>query len=203
MLDADAEAKRKRVEDICDRCISDQLGMKQAADMLETELADQGLLTRKVVDPKETGFSPRNRDSYGGCPARALELIDHIAAVGFSLADMEHTTFEQVKPGNTETHTFNKNFADGDVASALVSPAIKYGSIAGSHAYAAFRAILAGVPHTSELCSKDGRLSLEILQERDPTYAKYALEGVLAKVLRARRGRADTVTDRRASAPAS
>ena len=125
MLDADAVDKKKRVDDICDRCNSDTLGMKQAADLLEKEFADQGLLTRKVVDPKETGFSPRNRDNYGGCPARALELLDHIATVGFSLADMEHTTFEQVKPGNTETHTFNKNLADGDVASALVSPAIK------------------------------------------------------------------------------
>ena len=101
------------------------LGMKQAADLLEKEFADQGLLTWKVVDPKETGWSPRNRDSYGGCPARALELIDHIATVGFSLPDMEHTTFEQVKPGSTETQTFNENLADGDVASALVSPAIK------------------------------------------------------------------------------
>ena len=149
MLDADAEAKRKRVEDICDRCISDQLGMKQAADMLETELADQGLLTRKVVDPKETGFSPRNRDSYGGCPARALELIDHIAAAGFSLANMEHTTFEQVKPGSTETQTFNENLAEGDMASAPASPAIKYGSVAGSHTCAAVRAIRARVPNTS------------------------------------------------------
>ena len=149
MLDADAEAKRKRVEDICDRCISDQLGMKQAADMLETELADQGLLTRKVVDPKETGFSPRNRDSYGGCPARALELIDHIATVGFSPHDMEHTTFEQVKPGSTETQTFNENLAEGDMASAPASPAIKYGSVAGSHTCAAVRAIRARVPNTS------------------------------------------------------
>ena len=148
MLDADAEAKRKRVEDICDRCISDQLGMKQAADMLETELADQGLLTRKVVDPKETGFSPKNRDNYGGCPARALELIDHIVTVGFSLPEMEHTTFEQVKPGSTETQTFNELLADGDTASAPALPAIKYRSIAGSPC-AAVRAIRAGVTNTS------------------------------------------------------
>ena len=197
MLDADA------VDDICDRCHSDTLGMKQAADLLEKEFADQGLLPRKVVDPKETGFSPRNRDSYGGCPARALELIDHIVTVGFSLPEMEHTTFEQVKPGSTETQTFNELLADGDTASAPASPAIKYGSIAGSHAYAGFRAIIAGVPHTSEFCSKDGRLSIDVLRERDPIYAKYALEGVRAKVLRARRGRADEVTDGRASAPAS
>ena len=203
MLDADAVEKKKRVDDICDRCNSDVLGMKQAADLLEKEFADQGLLIVKVVDPKETGWSPRNRDSYGGCPARALELLDHIATVGFSLADMEHTTFEQVKPGSTETQTFNENLAEGDMASAPASPAIKYGSIAGSHAYAGFRAIIAGVPHTSELCSKDGRLSIEVLQERDPIYAKYAVEGVRAKVLRARRGRADEVTDGRASAPAS
>ena len=148
MLDADAVDKKKRVDDICDRCNSDTLGMKQAADLLEKEFADQGLLTHKVVDPKETGFSPRNRDSYGGCPARALELIDHIVTVGFSLPEMEHTTFEQVKPGSTETQTFNELLADGDAALALVSPAIKYRSIAGSPC-AAVRAIRAGVTNTS------------------------------------------------------
>ena len=149
MLDADVVEKKKRLDDICDKCNSDMLGMKQAADLLEKEFADQGLLTRKVVDPKETGFSPRNRDSYGGCPARALELIDHIATVGFSPHDMEHTTFEQVKPGSTETQTFNENLAEGDMASAPASPAIKYGSVAGSHTCAAVRAIRAGVPNTS------------------------------------------------------
>ena len=101
------------------------LGIKQAANLLEKEFANQGLLTHKVVDPWRAGFSPENRNNYGGCPARALELIDHIVTVGFSLPDMEHTTFEQVKPGSTETQTFNKTLADGDVASAPVSPAIK------------------------------------------------------------------------------
>ena len=125
MLDADIVEKKRRIDDICNRCNSDVLGMKQAADLLENELEDQGLLTWKVVDPKDTGFSPRNRDNYGGSPTRALELIDHIATVGFSPHDMEHTTFEQVKPGSTETQTFNKLLADGDAASALVSPAIK------------------------------------------------------------------------------
>ena len=149
MLDADAVDKKKRVDDICDRCDSNTLGMKQAADLLEKEFADQGLLIVKVVDPKETGWSPRNRDSYGGCPARALELIDHIATVGFSPHDMEHATFEQVKPGSTETQTFNENLAEGDMASAPASPAIKYGSVAGSHTCAAVRAIRARVPNTS------------------------------------------------------
>ena len=102
MLDADAVDKKKRVDDLCDRCYSDVLGMKQAADELEKEFADQGLLTHKVVDPKVTGFSPRNRDEYGGCPAFALELIDHITKVGFCLKDMENATFEQVKPGSAE-----------------------------------------------------------------------------------------------------
>ena len=148
MLDTDAVDKKRQVNDICVKSNSDKLGMKQAAHMLEKEFADQGLLTRKVVDPKETGFSPRNRDSYGGCPARALELIDHIVTVGFSLPEMEHTTFEQVKPGSTETQTFNELLADGDTASAPASPAIKYRSIAGSPC-AAVRAIRAGVTNTS------------------------------------------------------
>ena len=149
MLATDAVDKKRQVNDICVKSNSDKLGMKQAADMLETELADQGLLTRKVVDPKETGFSPKNRDNYGGCPARALELIDHIVTVGFSLPEMKHTTFEQVKPGSTETQTFNENLAEGDMASAPASPAIKYGSVAGSHTCAAVRAIRARVPNTS------------------------------------------------------
>ena len=149
MLDADAVEKKKRLDDICDKCNRDMLGMKQAADLLEKEFADQGLLTWKVVDPKETGWSPRNRDNYGGSPSRALELIDHIATVGFSPHDMEHTTFEQVKPGSTETQTFNENLAEGDMASAPASPAIKYGSVAGSHTCAAVRAIRARVPNTS------------------------------------------------------
>ena len=230
MLHVHAVDKKKQVDDICDRCNSDMPGIKQAANLLEKEFANQGLLTHKrwthggrgfspenrnnyggcpafrtwkMVDPKETGWSPRNRDNYGGSPSRALELIDHIATVGFSPHDMEHATFEQVKPGSTETQTFNENLAEGDMASAPASPAIKYGSIAGSHAYAGFRAIIAGVPHTSEFCSKDGRLSIDVLRERDPIYAKYALEGVRAKVPRARRGRADKMTDGRASAPAS
>ena len=45
MLDADAVEKKKRVDDICDRCESNTLGMKQAADLLEKIFEDQGLLT--------------------------------------------------------------------------------------------------------------------------------------------------------------
>ena len=176
MLHVHAVDKKKQVDDICDRCNSDMPGIKQAANLLEKEFANQGLLTHKrwthggrgfspenrnnyggcpafrtwkMVDPKETGWSPRNRDNYGGSPSRALELIDHIATVGFSPHDMEHTTFEQVKPGSTETQTFNENLAEGDMASAPASPAIKYGSVAGSHTCAAVRAIRARVPNTS------------------------------------------------------
>ena len=148
MLHVHAVDKKKQVDDICDRCNSDTLGMKQAADLLEKEFADQGLLTHKAVDPKRAGFSPKNRDNYGGCLARGLELFDHIVTIGFSLPDMEHTTFEQVKPGSTETQTFNELLADGDTASAPAPPAIKYRSIAGSPC-AAVRAIRAGVTNTS------------------------------------------------------
>ena len=125
MLHVHAVDKKKQVDDICDRCNSDMPGIKQAANLLEKEFANQGLLTHKRWTHGGRGFSPENRNNYGGCPARALELIDHIATVGFSLPDMEHTTFEQVKPGSTETQTFNETLADRDVASAPVSPAIK------------------------------------------------------------------------------
>ena len=135
MLDADAVDKKKRVDDICDRCNSDTLGMKQAADLLEKEFADQGLLTHKVVDPKVTGFSPRIRDDYGGCRAFVVELIDHITTVGFCPKEMEHATFEQVKPGSTEIQTFNQNLAEDDAASAPVLPPIEYGSISCSHSW--------------------------------------------------------------------
>ena len=166
-------------------------------------MKDQGLLTEKVVPPSLTGFSSRNRDQYGGCPSQALELVDDILKAGFSEKEMANATFEEVKPGSTEIQTFNEELANGDPNAAPVTQTIKYASIACGHTYAGFRAFQANVPHLNELCSKDGRLSIEKLAERDPLYAKCAREGVLAKVPGARLGHSEGRTNRGPLAPPS
>ena len=201
MTDADALAKRRRLEAICDEADSGVRGLKQSADKLEDELKDQGLLTIKIVPPHLTGFSSRNRDHYGGCPVQALALIDNIIKAGFSLKEMAHASFEEVKPGSTDIQTFNEELANGDQSAAPVTETIRYASIACGHTYAGFRAFQAGVPHLNELCSKDGRLSIEKLEERDPLYAKCAREGVIAKVPGARLGHSDGRTNRGPLAP--
>ena len=58
MLHVHAVDKKKQVDDICDRCNSDMPGIKQAANLLEKEFANQGLLTHKVVDPWRAGLQP-------------------------------------------------------------------------------------------------------------------------------------------------
>lgn len=191
MTEEDAKAKHKRIEDICNLCEADDIGLKAAADSIEKELAAQGLLTMQVVPPLRTGFSPRNRDEYGGCPMDALDLINTIVQAGFSEKEMEHATFEQSKPGTTDIEDYNKETSAGDPASAPVIPPIQYGSIACGHTYAGFRAFHAGVLHDNELITKDGRLSLEKLAERDSLYAEKARHGVLSKVPGAREGRTD------------
>ena len=201
MTDADALAKSRRIEAICDDAFTDARGLKQVADMLEDELKDQGLLTIKVVPPRLTGFSSRNRGQYGGCPGQALGLIDDILKAGFSVKEMANATFEEVKPGSTDIQTFNEELANGDPSSAPVTETIRYASIACGHTYAGFRAFQASVPHLNELCSKDGRLSIEKLGERDPLYAKCAREGVLAKVPGARLGHSEGRTNRGPLAP--
>ena len=201
MTDADALEKARRIEKICDDAYCDSRGLKQAADLLVEELKDQGLLTEKVVPPNLTGFSLRNRDQYGGCPSQALELINDIVKAGFSAKEMAHATFEEVKPGSTDTQTFNEELANGDPCAAPVTETIKYASLACGHTYAGFRAFLASVPHLNELCAKDGRLSIEKLEERDPLYAKCAREGVIAKVPGARLGHSDGRTNRGPLAP--
>ena len=78
----------------------------------------------------------------------ALDLINVIVHAGISLIEMAHATLEEAKPGSTEIQDYNVELAEGDTASALASPAIKYRSIAGSPC-AAVRAIRAGVTNTS------------------------------------------------------
>ena len=51
MTEEDAKAKQRLIEDICDECEADIIGLKAAADLIEKELGAQGLLTMHVVHP--------------------------------------------------------------------------------------------------------------------------------------------------------
>jgi len=185
------EGLRLKVEALCDRVEAGTLGIVQGADFIEKELQAQGkLFLGEPIDPRRVGWSPRNRDEYGGSASQAMDLISIIVHEGCSPEKMKDALLEQEAPGQRTIEEFNRLQAMDNPLMAPVEPnTIDYGSLACGHTYQGFRAFLAGLPHEDERCTVDGKLSLDKLAARDPLYAKFCRDGVPCKVSPSRPGR--------------
>ena len=65
---------------------AETIGIVTAADKLEAEFREAGLMYDMDINPRQCGFDPENRGGEGGNPQEVLLLASDIAFVGVVVA---------------------------------------------------------------------------------------------------------------------
>ncbi|CAE7432066.1 unnamed protein product [Symbiodinium sp. CCMP2592] len=142
------------------------------------------LLSTMKLEPKLVGVHPSNRDGYGVNPQDVLDLVDSIIDVGF-VKGRVHAVGVEVE--SQHVRDWNSNlFASANGGLGSMEPdLLKVTSICGSHTNSALRLFRDAVPHSNELVCTGGRLSMEMLKNRDPAFHEAATEGLSWDVISA------------------
>lgn len=164
---------------------ADELGIVKAADMLEQAFKTLGMLYDMVINPRQVGFDPINRDATGCNVQEVLLLAQDIAFVGFSWAETSHAMCVEIAAGDKSVENFNRMISTGVGLAPVEEDSIHFGSLSCGHTNYGLRCISAAVPSSCPLLSQDGVMSLAKLEQRDPEYAKAVRMGLHWKVLRA------------------
>ena len=136
------------------------------------------------IAPREVGVDPENRDGYGVNGADVHALGHDIAHLGWDWAEVKGAVCVEEAPASGHIRSFNEALATKSPDLAPVEPeTLRYGSVASSHTNMFLRAVAAGVASEDPYCSRDGRLSLDKLRERDGEFAKAVEFGLTWLVL--------------------
>ena len=163
---------------------ANRLGLVQAADELERLFFSVDLMYRMRIHHRQVAWDPINRDGEGGNPLEVLLLASDIAYVGWSWNECAHATCCEVPVGDKTIETFNQRLCAGSGLAPVEEDSIQFGSLSCGHTNQALRAIAAEVPSDCPLLSRDGRMSLAKLSERDKHYAEAVQLGLPWKVVR-------------------
>ena len=163
---------------------AETIGIVIAADKLEAEFREAGLMYDMDINPRQCGFDPENRGGEGGNPQEVLLLASDIAFVGWSWLETRHAICCEVKPGDKTVEHFNRDLCEGSGLAPVEEDSIRFGSLSCGHTNMGLRAIAASVPSDCPLLGEGGALSLGKLRVRDPEYAKAVVQGLHWKVLR-------------------
>ncbi len=147
-------------------------------------LKQHHLLTQMRLPPQYVGVHPCNRDGYGLNAIDVHDLIDSVVDVGFVPAKVQAIG---VEIENEDVRRWNERLvasADG-LLGVMDGNALKITSLCGSHTNFALRCVGQAVPHENPHISVSGRLSLQLLEERDPAYHNAVMEGLQWEVLAA------------------
>ena len=167
------------------RVQADELGIVQAACLLEAELRKLDLVYEQTIAPRQVGFDPVNRDGEGGNAQEVFLLASDIAFVGWSWQETRHAMCAEILPNDPTVEEFNRQLCDG-VGLAPVEPhSIQFGSLSCGHTNMALRAIGAAMPSDCSFLSEGGRFSVRKLEMRDKEYAIAVRQGLRWTVLRA------------------
>ena len=172
------------IVNILERFDTGALGVCGAADQLMSKLAALSHIKEMTIHPDQVGIDPCNR---GGEGVNAIEvglLASDIASVGWSWAETSHAVCVEVAPGDVSVERFNMELVNGaDGLAPVEEGTIKFGSLACGHTNYGLRAIGASAKSNCPRLSKEGRYSLELLNGRDPSFAKAVREGLRWKVI--------------------
>ena len=147
-------------------------------------LRQHHLLTQMRLPPQYVGVHPSNRDGYGLNALDVHDLIDSVVDVGFVPAKVQAVG---VEIEHEDVRKWNENLvasADG-LLGVMDGNALKITSLCGSHTNFALRCVAQAVPHENPHISVSGRLSLQLLEERDPAYHNAVVEGLQWDVIAA------------------
>ena len=147
-------------------------------------LRQHHLLTQMRLPPQYVGVHPSNRDGYGLNALDVHDLIDSVVDVGFVPSKVQAIG---VEVEDDEVRRWNERLVasvDG-LLGVMDGNALKITSLCGSHTNFALRCVAQSVAHENPHISVGGRLSLQLLQERDPAYYAAVVEGLQWDVLAA------------------
>ncbi len=138
------------------------------------------------ICPLQLGFHPDNRNGQPPNGARCSDLLRRILQIGYdtNTADADGVVVAEA-PGSTIFFDFNRRATAGDeLLAPVLTGTLAYATLSHSHLNQIFKNIsLQTMSDVKEICSADGRLSLQLLHEKDAAFAKAAKEGLLWEVL--------------------
>ena len=166
------------VSSIFTRLDADEVGLVQAADLLEKAFEVNGMLYQMQLDPRLVGFDTANRDGVGGNALEVHTLASDIAFVGWSWPETAHALCVEVEPGNKDVEIFNKRLVQRCELGPVEDNSIHFGSLSCGHTNFVLRIIKFSVASTCELLSESGKMSLDKLKKRDPEFADAVTRGL-------------------------
>jgi len=160
------------------------IGINQGADKIWALCAKEGWVYEMVLNPRQVGVDPCNRDSAGCNVEEVSLLMADIAFMGWSWDLCAHAQCVEIIPGDTEVEEFNRRLAAGVNLAPVEPNSILFGSLACGHTNLGLRAIQARIASEHPLLSRDGKLCVEKVQEKDAEMAKAVETGIKWKILR-------------------
>ena len=103
-----------------------ELGLAQAADLVEEVLFKGGYGYYMDIAPRQVGLDPANRDGEGGNAQQVLQLAGDIFDVGFSFEATRHATCCEIIPGDPKVEEFNRRFAEGNGVAGVSKDSIHF-----------------------------------------------------------------------------
>jgi len=181
---AGVTALKECVNSLLGKLDANEIGLVQAADLIEDELVKGGYGHTMIIAPRQVGLDPANRDGEGGNAQQVLQLAGDIFDVGFSFEATRHATCVEIIPGDDAVEDFNRRFSDGNGMPDVPRNSIQFGSLSGGHTNYVLRCIAARVATSREDMADKGVFCLETIRKKDPIYAQAVEQGLRWKVLR-------------------
>ena len=149
-------------------------------------LTREGLCYQQVLDFDALGTHNANRDGQGVSCNHVHRLLSDIAALGYAKGSGATICLE-LPPMPEELRKFNQKLvqdsAEGRYPLAPCSHRMRYATVAGSHFAQACKLVLRGVSHEDPDLTVNGKLSLEMVQRKDPKLADAIKGGVPWRVV--------------------
>ena len=148
-------------------------------------LKKHGLLREVVIEPDYVGVHHMNRDGFGISVQDAHDLMSHILGIGWASEQCAPVACE-VPPAEAE-HAFDFNCRlaalSGSMLPAIQKHNLKFLSLSGSHTNAGLRAIRHGCLSRCDNLTQDGKMSLQRIATRDPTFGEVCRTGLRWRVI--------------------
>ena len=172
------------VKALFEKLDKDEMGLTGIAGDLEELFMQRGLAYKKRLHPSRLGVDPDNRSRVGVMVKEVHALAEDIVTAGFSWTEVKKPTCREIHPQDTSVISANAGMSKSCEALPPTDDNMGFCTITCGHTNMTLRSFLAGVPSSSRRLSRQGRLSLDILDARDKKYAEACRKGLEWCVLR-------------------
>ena len=152
-------------------------------------LEAKGLLYVQQIHSGFVGCHPDNRDGLGVLASHCHELLDDLLELGWVHSEARGLCVELPSTQERSIREFNAALSRGSNSKLAPWPEVhqlNFATLWASHTNQVLRLVRAGMEHdgkaAAEICS-NGRLSLELLRKKDPSFAEAADRGITWRVI--------------------